>query len=192
MCRRPQGFHPRSFRGVLLLSLGVTLLVVQQPAGWAAAADLEAAKTRFFSKTESLRWVAYTPSSFDPHSNEPFLRDDIESDLRAMKSAGFNGLVTYSCSPLRLKPSDQDAGETKSVLGLDDVPELAKKLGFRGFIAGVWDPENERETAAIKRLAGAQLIDAACVGNEGLDDRYGWETLRKVMRSLRARLRWVS
>ena len=58
-----------------------------------ARGDLKSAKRRFFDKMQRLRWIAYTPSTFDPKSKKPLLRADIEADLRALKSAGFTGLA---------------------------------------------------------------------------------------------------
>jgi exo-beta-1,3-glucanase (GH17 family) len=94
--------------------------------------------------------------------------------LKALVAAGWKpqdlGLCTYGCSP--------DSG-------LDAVPKVARELGFGGFILGVWSVDDRGENAAARRLAKAGLIDAVCVGNEGLDDRYDWDRLRGAMRRMR-------
>jgi exo-beta-1,3-glucanase (GH17 family) len=167
--------------------IGCFLIFISVGSKELSGGNLKVAKSKFAAKLEKLRWIAYSPSTFDPHSEEPLRRVDIEADLRKLKSAGFNGLVTYSCLPI---PKDEGPQKRESAqsdaVGMDDLPEIARKLGFRGFIVGVWDPKNERELVAVGRLADAKLIDAICVGNEGLDVRYDWTMLRDVMRKLRA------
>lgn len=149
------------------------------------AADLDTAKNAFYAKITSLRWIAYAPSTFDPRSREPLLRSDIEADFRALKAAGFDGVVTYSCVPTGVnRPGDTAADEINAV-GMDQLPEIAKQIGFQGFVLGVWNPKDKQELAAAARLGKAKLVDAICVGNEGLDVRYDWEVLRDAMRTLR-------
>lgn len=167
-----------------LIFLGVQGAVIPS-ASRASAADLEGAKARFSVKITQLRWIAYSPSTFDPSAKKPLLRPDVEADLRALKAAGFDGIVTYSCGPASAGRSKDKAPLPRDAVGMEDVPKMAKDLGFRGFIAGIWDPASGAETAAVGRLAKAQLIDAVCVGNEGLDARYDWEKLRNAMRAVR-------
>jgi exo-beta-1,3-glucanase (GH17 family) len=179
--------HP--FRDRVLLSVilfGGLLGLLLAAAEPALAADLEQAKRQLHAKIGKLRWIAYSPSTFDPGAGKPLLKTDIQADLRVLKSAGFSGLVTYACSPAaETSPEPGNSAASESV-GICDVPSIAKRMGFEGFIVGVWDPQSRPEREAAARLARDKLIDGVCVGNEGLDSRYSWETLREVMRAMRA------
>jgi exo-beta-1,3-glucanase (GH17 family) len=151
------------------------------PTAAASGRNLEEARQRFLEKMRTLRWIAFSPSTFNPNSKTPLLKADVEADLRALREAGFTGLVTYSCVPARATK----ASETSDVVGPDEFASLARISGFKGFVAGVWDPSSEKEIEAAKKLALSHLVDAVVVGNEGLGERYEWEKLRAVMHDIR-------
>lgn len=114
--------------------------------------------------------VGYSPSgeAFSVHGEALASRDDIERDLRALRDAGFEGLVTYAAS---------------GTLGA--VPQMAREIGFRGpVIMGIWDPASAEEWA--QALAQAAYVDGYCVGNEGLAVRYQPEMLAQRMAQLRS------
>ena len=69
--------------------------------------------------------------------------------------------------------------------GLERIAPIARDLGYKGFVQGVWDPENEIELVNARQLATRGVIDAICCGNEGLDVRYDWSILAAAMRRLR-------
>lgn len=114
--------------------------------------------------------IGYHPSGQAPSTRGAAAagRDGIERDLRALRNAGFQGLVTYAA-----------AGP------LGGVPQLARELGFQGtVIMGIWDPLSAEEWD--QALAQARYVDGYCVGNEGLGVRYPPEVLEQRMAQLRS------
>jgi hypothetical protein len=169
-----------------IIVLGCVLNLLLAPAEPARAAEFARAKQQLHTKIGKLRWIAYSPSTFNPASRQPLAKADVVADLEVLKSAGFGGLVTYGCSPAAENPPAAGVSRNVDAMGMCDIPGIAKRLGFEGVIVGVWDPEDKGETDAVQRLARAELIDRVCVGNEGPDGRYSWKTLREVMRAVRA------
>lgn len=112
--------------------------------------------------------VAYSPRSYSPAPGTiPTSREQITEDLKLLHSTGFRSLVTYTA-----------AGE------MGKAPEVARKVGFDGFIVmGIWDPLSQEEWAIA--LNQAPFVDSYCVGNEGLDLRYSKDTLTQRMAELR-------
>lgn len=101
----------------------------------------------------SVRFVAYTPRGFDPNAGSaPIAAQAIRADLRVLRR-WFDGLVTYS-----------------SARGLDAIPGLARELGFRAVVLGVWDPGSDAELGLAIAAARAQpkTVLALALGNEGL------------------------
>lgn len=142
--------------------------------------ELARAKERLVGKLYSLRWIAFSPSAFDPAKSTALIRSEVERDLQVLADAGFDGLLTYSCA--RRSDDSPDAA-----IGFCDVPALAKGAGFKGCIVGIWEPGNVAEVDAAVEVARNHLVDAVCVGNEGLDVRYGWDKLLAVMADVRLR-----
>ncbi len=98
-------------------------------------------------------WITCSPSQpYDPDDLAALTETHITEDLDQMYQAGFRGLVTYSMDG-----------------PLQEVPRIAKQLGFNQVIAGAFwfdDAQLAREkTAALEEL---EFIDAFIVGNEGL------------------------
>ncbi len=125
----------------------------------------------FEEKLRSLRWVTYTPSHFNPSSTPPVIPsdEDLRTDLRTLRPH-FDGIITYGLD-----------------MTLERVPVLAKEEGFKGCIAGVWNIKSDLELAAATTLAVRGIIDAICVGNEGIMfGWYSWEDLQAAMNKLRS------
>jgi exo-beta-1,3-glucanase (GH17 family) len=136
--------------------------------------DFEANRARFNDKLTRLRWIDYNPSTFDPKRKAPIGKAEIEADLKALVHGGFEpaktGLCTYSCSP---------------ATGHEQIPRIARELGFGGVILGVWTINNADENTVARKLAREGLVDSICCGNEGLDDRYTWDELHDAMKRMR-------
>ena len=124
-----------------------------------------------------LCWVAYSPTHFDPTTTRTQWpsEEDVREDLRVLRSAGFNGLVTYGSNY-----ADQDAPDQ-----MLDIPRLAQEAGFEGMIVGVWDPTDENELQAAEQTSHYPVVVGYSVGNEGLDVHYNLETLVSAMDRLR-------
>src|SRR6266480_5438443 len=77
-------------------------------------------------KVSSIRWVAYSPPSANPHNNIEANIEAIGEDLAVLRRAGFTGLVTYG---------------SFGTMGYN-LPTLAQSARFQGLIMGIWDPTN--------------------------------------------------
>jgi exo-beta-1,3-glucanase (GH17 family) len=128
------------------------------------------------SLTEALatvRFVAYTPRGFSPDPVRPAGAAGIREDLERLRPY-FDGLILYSATA-----------------GHEHVPAVARALGYRAVVLGVWDPGDEAEVASAVRLARAyrELVVSVAVGNEGLFwRRYDWATLARALARVRAEL----
>jgi len=120
-------------------------------------------------RVTSIRWIAYSPSEGNPNKGIEPEEDSVIKDLKALREAGFSGLVTYS---------------TYGILGRK-LPNLAQDLGFKGMILGIWDPNNTEEVTSATQAAKNPIILGICVGNEGLNKRYQVSNLRDVMQQIR-------
>src|SRR5687768_3010654 len=58
---------------------------------------LVAASSEFETLLPKIRWVCYAPTNYNPDLTPQVLPSDdsIRADMRALRSAGFDGLVTY-------------------------------------------------------------------------------------------------
>ncbi len=111
----------------------------------------------------SLCWVAYSPTKYDPTIPRLPLPSDLREDLRVLREAGFEGLITYGAWG-----------------NLDQVARLAREAGFAQIILGVASPDNEAEVSAA--IAAAPYAEAYIIGNEGLEDgRYTLESLQATL-----------
>lgn len=119
-----------------------------------------------------LCWVAYAPTHWSPEP--PLITPTVTTlrdDLRVLRQAGFNGLVTYS--------SDGILGEA--------LPRLAQEEGFTGLIMGLWQvPLNEEESRHARAAAALTVTLGYVVGNEGLYTRYELPALGQAVDQLRA------
>ncbi len=113
------------------------------------------------------QWITYMPSTYNPDTEDKLNPEDIRKDLPVLRSAGFNGLITYSSS---------------GVMG--QIPSLAKEAGFKHILMGIWDPHNKNEIEnAVK---AASLVDGYCIGHEGLFRKeYSKQELIQRMKEVR-------
>lgn len=123
----------------------------------------------------SYRFIAYTPTDLRIINGQiqTASAQQIRKDLEKLRE-DFHGLILYSSSD-----------------GVEQVPTIARELGFRAIILGIWSPHSNTERAHVTRLVRAhpELIVGVCVGNEMLlAKRMEWHTLRKAMRDLRKAL----
>ena len=118
-----------------------------------------------------LCWVAYAPTHWSPEA--PLITPTVgtmRADLRVLRQAGFNGLVSYA--------SDGMLGEA--------LPRLAQEEGFTGFVMGLWQvPLNAEETRYARAAAALTVTLGYVVGNEGLYARYELPALRQAVDQLR-------
>lgn len=109
--------------------------------------------------------VAYAPTNFDAEKGIFPPEESVKKDLEVLRGAGFNGLVTY---------------------GADEViHRVAEEVGFEAMILGVWDPTSQEELNIAKEAAQYSVIIGYVVGNEGLNKRYDYNTLKAAMDELR-------
>jgi exo-beta-1,3-glucanase (GH17 family) len=151
-------------------SLGFVLLVMfNGVAGQGVTESPTSPMLQLVRKIEEGRWVSFTPTHYDPTRQPPLQpsADDMRRDLETLRPY-FDCLITYGLGGV-----------------LNQVPQIAKNLQYRGIIIGIWDPFSKTEIQRACDLAKAGLIDAICVGNEGLGSRYQWSQLEPIMRDLR-------
>lgn len=137
------GLAPRPLAAALALLLALVACPAPEPAPRARLEDALA----------TVSFVAYTPRGFDPNQgSEPVARAAIRADLQQLRPH-FDGLITYS-----------------SARGLDAVPAVARELGYRAVVVGVWDPGNDDELARAFESARRErdVVIALALGNEGL------------------------
>ncbi len=121
----------------------------------------------FSEKLKGLVWVAYCPTNCNPEENRWPSEESIKEDLKALKQAGFNGLVTYNTQKQTAK-----------------IYPIAKEMGFQGVIAGIWNPSDQQEISLA--IQNKNFIDGYCIGNEGLVfNRYSLEKLRKTAKEIK-------
>lgn len=160
---------------VAALAVMLVAVAVFVPMGLQAQSEATDQLSRVRAAIESVRFVAYTPTdlkivSGQVHAASP---ERIRKDLTVLRK-DFDGLITYSCAD-----------------GVDKVPDVAKALGYRALILGIWDPLSEREFRNAQRLVSAypQLIVGVSVGNETLlAQRQQWPVLRAAIQRLRTAL----
>lgn len=120
-----------------------------------------------------LRWVAYSPTNFNPNSVSPLMPSEasIAADLRTLRAYGFTGLITYGSQ-------------------ITSIPRLAAATGFKSMLLGVWDPRSRSELQQAKEAATQEIVAGLIVGNEGLSDsRYTLEELQRTLDDLRQETR---
>jgi|GEM_PF-2029553 len=114
-------------------------------------------------------WICYAPTHFNPNEGLYPLESEITADLEVLNNYVFTGIATYG-----------------SEYSLGDIPRIADEVGgFDVFIMGIfyfneeilWEEEIPNALAA----AAGGYVDAFCVGNEGLSERYTMEQLEYVM-----------
>jgi exo-beta-1,3-glucanase (GH17 family) len=164
---------------VAALAVMLVAVAVFASMGLPAQSETTDPVSRVRAAIESVRFVAYTPTDLKIVSGQvrAASTERIRKDLTVLRK-DFDGLITYSCAD-----------------GVDEVPDVAKALGFRALILGIWDPLSEREFRNVKRLVNAypQLIVGVSVGNETLlAERHQWPVLRAAIQRLRTALPGVA
>lgn len=128
------------------------------------SAPLEAkeniAPKTFKEKLLSLRWVAYSPTNCDPQKGISPQEESVKADLLVLRKY-FDGIVTYGANEM--------------------IPRVAKEVGLAGMLFGVWNPESEDEFAKAVAAAQNEIVLGFVVGNEGLEERYDYETLKQAI-----------
>jgi exo-beta-1,3-glucanase (GH17 family) len=148
---------------VRLIGAALMLLIACSEGG-------SAESVRFGAQLKDGRWLCYAPTHYFPAERPPVRPtvESIEDDLRTIRNAGFDALITYSSE-------------------IEEIPRLARDLGFRSILLGIWDPWNDRErkaaVSAVKRNPDGIL--GVIVGNEGLlNGRYQREPLCIALRDI--------
>ncbi len=120
--------------------------------------------------TDSICWVAFAPTNFDPNSNLRPNDASISEDLRLLHRVGFTGFVTYG-------------------IGIVDdgirLLNLAESIGFDAVILGVWDPSDTVEVNRAIAFGSHDIVLGFCIGNEGLGNRYGLSTLQDAIQRVK-------
>src|SRR3974390_758251 len=142
-------------------------------AAGAAGAPMHFARTSLLKNVmASGRFVAYQPTALKAIDGKLTQADDasIRADLEALRP-WFDGLITYGARN-----------------GNERVPDIAKSLGYRAVILGVWDISDEAEIAnalaAWKR--DRAIIAGLSLGNEIVFGKRGtWDDLLAHLKALR-------
>jgi hypothetical protein len=78
------------------------------------------------------RWIAYEPVGYDPYTGRFPAHAELVDELRVLKSAGFDGLITFGAQG-----------------SLGELPRIAKEqVGFRAVIMGIARVTEAAELAA--------------------------------------------
>jgi exo-beta-1,3-glucanase (GH17 family) len=172
-------------RDVIGIDLGATLLMIENYRSgliWEHFMPLESIRvamdqagfethkavelsTDFKEKLLSLRWVAYSPTNFNPLRSVFPDKETIKTDLKLLKEVGFGGIVTYGNNSI--------------------IPQVAKELGLY-MLYGVWNPLDEAELRRAKESAQNDSVLGFVVGNEGLNSRYSYSDLINAISDLQA------
>jgi exo-beta-1,3-glucanase (GH17 family) len=147
-------------------------LFIAAPA-WAApvcAAREEAAPalSRLQDAMAEGRFVAYQPTELKVWEGNPVQASEvsIREDLEALRP-WFDSLVTYG-----------------SHSGAELIPGIAKELGYRAVVMGVWNPADDREVgnAVAAWEAHPDIVAGVSLGNEMiLSGRGTWADLEKAI-----------
>lgn len=144
----------------------VFFLVIFWFASFSASPLFCGCQEAFREKINSLKWVAYAPTNFDPARGIYPSESSIREDLSLLYKYGFRGLVTYG-----------------SLDTLADIPRVASEVGFYGMIMGVWDISDRQEL--INAIMAKEYVDGYCMGNEGLNSRYDLDSLNAAIEDIK-------
>lgn len=155
-------YFPAKFAALVLAGLSYTALGTTARVLQADHSDLD-------QLLRQTRWVAYAPTGFNPDTSPATLpgADSIRVDLKLLRSAGFDGVITYG-------------------VDLPSVVEIAKQEGFSAMLLGIWNPSSQEEISLGINLSKDSFVKGVIVGNEGLTfHRYDAETLRLAIEQVR-------
>ncbi len=131
------------------------------------------ALSRLQAAMEKGRFVAYQPTELKVWNGNPVQASEvsIREDLKALRP-WFDGIITYG-----------------SHSGADLIPGIAKELGFRAVITGVWNPADdaEVENAIAAWKAHPDIVMGASLGNElVMSGRGTWDDHARAIATFRA------
>jgi DNA-binding winged helix-turn-helix (wHTH) protein len=112
--------------------------------GYRFAADVVATADQmsvFAAKLQWLTWIGYSPVGYDEMTDDYPSVDALRKDLRVLRSAGFDGLITFRARGT-----------------LAQIPRIAHDQGFKGVIAGLIG-----ERQGVKEMA--PWVDSFCVSH---------------------------
>ncbi len=160
-----------AFRAGLTVLVSLLCLNVAGPVHAAAVDKI----VRLRAALREVRFVAYTPTDFSVMNGRPQPASvaRIDQDLKRLHR-DFQGLITYSCAN-----------------GVEQVPAVAARLGYRALILGIWDPTSRTEIDTAVALARRypKLVVGVALGNETLlAKRLPWPVLRHALEQLRVAL----
>jgi len=138
-----------------LVGVLACLLAFTPAAGAPACANDEAAAPRRARLRQAMadgRFIAYAPTSITVADGRatPASAASIRADLLVLRPH-FDGLITYGARN-----------------GAEAIPAIARELGFRALVVGVWDPFDDGEVeAALRATRNAPgLVVGIALGNE--------------------------
>lgn len=113
-----------------------------------------------------MNWILYTPTEYNPYTEQEASEASIRKDLQVLRKYAFNGLITMTAGGTARK-----------------IPRVAHEEGFKLVIMTVWDLRNEEEVE--NALKEADWADAYCIGHRGLNKRYTIGELQLTMEKFR-------
>lgn len=121
------------------------------------------------------RFVTYQPTAITAINGQltNATDDSIRADLAALKPS-FDSIITYS-----------------AISGAERVPDIAREMGFRSVIVGVWSitDETERANAIATVERNAAIVAGLSLGNETiLGQRGNWGDIAYQIGQMRTRL----
>ncbi|HEY7428050.1 MAG TPA: hypothetical protein VH682_27700 [Gemmataceae bacterium] len=129
-----------------LSALGNAAVGLRQQLAQGQVADLSG-----LSVTEALKkgsnWIIYEPKT--AAGGQQVGEAQIRDELQMLYNKGFRGIVTYSFDK-----------------GREEIPRIAKEMGFQQVIAGLWAVDNYEGEKANLTADRLKYIDGICVGNE--------------------------
>ena len=166
--------HQHPVMRIICLCLFSLLLALPAVAAPVCAVPTEAAPAleRLQSAMTEGRFIAYQPTDLKIWDGTPTRASEasIRKDLAALRP-WFDGLITYGA---------HSGGET--------IPAIAKELGFRAVIIGVWNPADEAEVANALAAWGAapETVVGLSLGNEMVFGRRGtWPDYARAIETIR-------
>ncbi|WP_041535814.1 hypothetical protein [Parvibaculum lavamentivorans] len=120
------------------------------------------------------RFIAYQPTDLKVWDGNPVQASEvsIRRDLETLRP-WFDGLITYGAHS-----------------GAERIPAIAKDLGYRAVVMGVWDPEDDVELA--NALAAwkqhPDIVVGVSLGNEMvLSGRANWREMERTVENFRTK-----
>ena len=140
----------------------------------AAREEAAPALSRLQDAMEKGRFVAYQPTELKVWDGNPVQASEvsIREDLKALRP-WFDSLVTYGAHS-----------------GAELVPGIAKELGYRAVVIGIWSPDDDLEVRNALRAweNNPEIVVGVSLGNEMVFGRRGsWDDYARVIGKFRDR-----